>query len=61
MSKREKIQLIRRIANYLQREQLNAFETKDEVNFDWYSEGFEAFWCVLAETPIIITPRVKPL
>lgn len=50
-----------RIWNYFSDNIAQAFESKNEINFDWYSDGREAFWCVMCEIPIKITPRVKPL
>lgn len=61
MTKREKIKLIQSVFWYLQRQVAEAFETKDEANFDWYSDGEEVFFQILSNKPIKVTPRVKPL
>lgn len=61
MSKREKIQWIRRVWQYLADSVADAYERKDEINFDWYSDGKEALFCALQERPIHITRRVRPL
>lgn len=61
MSKVEKRRLIRSVWSYLEKCASEAYEQKDEVNFDWYSDGKETFFCVLQGRPIMHAPRVKPL
>jgi len=61
MTKREKRKLIQSVWAYLNKRISEAFEAKDEREFDWYSDGQEAFWHILREEPITITRRVKPL
>lgn len=61
MTKREKIRLIKSVFAYLQRESVEAWASRDEDLFDWYSAGLEAFYCIVQDKPITHTPRVKPL
>jgi hypothetical protein len=57
----KRIAVIKRVWAYLQRNITEAFENKNEADFDWYGEGQQAFWCALSNKPIKITPRVKSL
>lgn len=43
MIKRDRIRLVRRVFAYLERQKSDAYEVKNEADFDWYSEGQEAF------------------
>ena len=61
MTKREKIRFVQSVWNYLARNTHEAFEAKDELNFDWYSDGQQLLFCALREGPILIQRRVKPL
>lgn len=49
------------ILRYLQDECAEAWASKNEDLFDWYSAGMEAYCCILEGKPITYTPRVKPL
>jgi hypothetical protein len=61
MDKRARARVKTAVWDYLQRNLAEAYEAKDELDFDWYSDGSQAYWCILLEKPIEITPRVKPL
>lgn len=50
-----------RVMDYLTRLAGEAYEQKDEVNFDWYGDGYETFFQVLCDEPIVNHPRIKPL
>lgn len=61
MNKREKSRFIGRVWNYLQNQMSEAYHNRDEVNFDWYSDGQQCLWCVLNGRAIKIVPRVRSL
>ena len=61
MSKRDKIRFIKSVFHYLQQACTDAYEAKDELNFDWYSDAQEAFFQILQDRPIKLSRRVKPI
>lgn len=52
---------IQRVWSYLQEQQSEAFDAKNEIDFDWYGDATQAYFCILEDRPIKLTPRVKPL
>lgn len=61
MSKKERFAFIKRVWARFEAALGDAYESKDELNFDWYSDGQQAFICAVQGKPIVITRRVKPL
>lgn len=59
--KKTEIRKIKSVWRYLQSNQSQAFEEKNEIDFDWYGEGLQTLFCVLGNRPIKITPRIKAL
>lgn len=55
------LRLIQSIIRYLQYQIEAAYLCRDKTLFDWYSEGQEAFFCIIQEKPITRTQRVKDL
>lgn len=55
------LRLIQSIIRYLEDQIKAAYLCRDNALFNWYSEGQEAFVCIIQEKPITRTQRVKDL
>lgn len=61
MSKAERKCFIMSVWQYIQTALTEAYESRDEISFDWYSDGSSALWCALNDKPIKFVTRIKPL
>lgn len=60
-NKRERKRLIVSVWQYLQNAITAAYINRNEIEFDWYSEGQGVYWNLLNNEPIKIVRRVKSL